>query len=153
MMLFWLERIMLRNAVIEYRNDAGADTVSWSNWRMRKQLDLYIGLTVWSLLWVPGTVGVTLLGFGHKLPLSTALIFIPILWFGVGIAALLFLRLFMNETIRVRDDMVILTLKGLGFRHTSEVRREHIKCLSLESGNDEVETLNLIVSRGAIGSS
>jgi len=146
---FLLEWTM--NAVIDYRNDLASDTVSWSNWRMRKQAEIFIVLTLWFVIWVPATLRYTLLAVGHKLPVGVSLVFIPLFWLGVGLALLIFLRLFLHETIRVRDDRVILTLEGLGFQHTRELRREHIWRLSLETLNNEVRTLNLFVSRGAFG--
>jgi len=132
--------------VLEYRSTEGDDVLSWSNWREKKDFGLHLFITLWMLGWVPMTFYVTLLTWRQGAAGPGAL-FAAFAWLGLVAGGTVFLRLAMRETLRVRDDVIELTLEGLGYKRQRVIKRSEIEALSLEKiGDESVYTLNLFLT-------
>jgi hypothetical protein len=141
-----LARTQSPSHVLEYRSAEGDDVLSWSNWREKKDFGLHLILTIWMLIWVPMTFVVTVLTWRHTIA-GPGSLFVAFAWLGLIAGSTAILRLAMRETIRVRDDVIELTLEGLGYKRQRVIKRSEIQSLSLEKiGDESVYTLNLFLT-------
>jgi len=127
---------------IQHRFDDGGEVIAWSNWQVPKDRGLYVMLTIWTALWIPAGVAVTIATACDSIAVSV--VFMPIFWGGLLLALSAFLRLAAREAIRITDDCLEVRVEGVLRKGTVTYPRTAVVGLSLERYDDEsVQTLNL----------